>query len=83
VTRALDRPAYEELAAAWRALRPRDVRVREVACVGAPRTLLLAELGDAAAPAVSISAGVHGDEPAAWCATGCSTAASAIACGRV
>jgi hypothetical protein len=35
-----------------------------VACVGAPRTLLLAELGDPAAPLVSISAGVHGDEPA-------------------
>jgi hypothetical protein len=60
-----DRPAYDELAAAWRALRVRGVRVREVACVGAPRTLLIAELGDAAAPAVSISAGVHGDEPAA------------------
>ncbi len=58
-------PAYEELAAAWRALRPRGVRVREVACVGAPRTLLAAELGDATLPTISISAGVHGDEPAA------------------
>ena len=58
-------PAYEELAAAWRALRPLGVRVREIACVGAPRTLLIAELGDASAPAISISAGVHGDEPAA------------------
>ncbi|MDQ6827169.1 MAG: hypothetical protein M3Z14_08235, partial [Candidatus Eremiobacteraeota bacterium] len=35
-----------------------------MACVGAARTLLLAELGDARSPAVSISAGVHGDEPA-------------------
>jgi hypothetical protein len=41
------------------------VRVREIACVGAPRTLLMAELGDASAPTVSIIAGVHGDEPAA------------------
>ena len=40
------------------------MRVREIACVGAPRTLLVAELGDAHAPAISISAGVHGDEPA-------------------
>jgi hypothetical protein len=58
-------PPYDDLAAAWRALRPLGVRVREVACVGAPRTLLFAELGDAAAPTVSLSAGVHGDEPAA------------------
>jgi hypothetical protein len=56
---------YEDLAIAWRALRGRDVRVREVACVGAPRTLLLAETGRTEAPTVSISAGVHGDEPAA------------------
>jgi protein MpaA len=53
------------LVAAWRALRPLGVRVREIACVGAPRTLLVAEMGDSAAPTVSISAGVHGDEPAA------------------
>jgi len=58
-------PGYDELAAAWRALRVLGVRVREVACVGAPRTLLLAELGDTAAPTISMSAGVHGDEPAA------------------
>jgi hypothetical protein len=58
-------PPYDELAAAWRALRPLGVRVREVACVGAPRTLLFAEIGDGAAPLVSLSAGVHGDEPAA------------------
>ncbi len=55
---------YDDLAAAWRALRVRGVRVREVACVNAPRTLLFAEVGDANAPSVVISAGVHGDEPA-------------------
>jgi hypothetical protein len=43
----------------------RGVRVREVACVGAPRTLLMAEAGDATRPTVSIHAGVHGDERAA------------------
>ena len=43
----------------------RGVRVREIACVGAPRTLLAAELGETGAPTVSIVAGVHGDEPAA------------------
>jgi len=32
------RQTYDELAAAWRALRVRGVAVREVACVGAPRT---------------------------------------------
>lgn len=57
-------PEYAELAARWRELRVRGVRVREVACVGAPRTLLVADAGDAHAPSVSISAGVHGDEPA-------------------
>ena len=61
----MDAPRYEELTAAWRDLRRLGVRVREVAAVGAPRTLILAEMGDAGAPTVSISAGVHGDEPAA------------------
>ncbi len=59
-----DGGSYDELVAAWKALRALGVRVREVACVGAPRTMLLAELGDAAAPTVSIHAGVHGDERA-------------------
>jgi protein MpaA len=55
---------YEDVASAWRSLRPQTgLRLREVACVGAPRTLLLAELGDPRLPVVSISAGVHGDEP--------------------
>jgi protein MpaA len=40
------------------------LRLREIACVGAPRTLLLAELGDPRLSVVTISAGVHGDEPA-------------------
>ena len=59
-------PAYDALVAAWKDLRGRDgLRVREVACVGANRTLLAAELGPADAPVVHITAGVHGDEPAA------------------
>lgn len=58
---------YSKLVERWKRLRERGVRVREVACVGAPRTLLCAELGDHASPAVAIAAGVHGDEPAgAW-----------------
>lgn len=56
---------YADLEAAWRALRVRGARVREVACVGAPRTMLAADLGEPHLPLVSITAGVHGDEPAA------------------
>lgn len=61
-------PIYEALAAGWRDLRrTRGLRLREIACVGAPRTLLLAELGDPVRPTVVISGGMHGDEPAgAW-----------------
>jgi murein peptide amidase A len=56
---------YSELVRRWKALRStRDVRVREVACVNAPRTLLCAELGDPALPVIALAAGVHGDEPA-------------------
>lgn len=56
---------YQELTARWKALRSsHDVRVREVACVNAPRTLLCAELGDHRLPSVALMAGVHGDEPA-------------------
>ena len=59
-------PPYDDLVSAWRALGRRDgFGVREVACVGAPRTLLAAEIVRPGAPVVSISAGVHGDEPAA------------------
>jgi murein peptide amidase A len=61
----IERPTYDELAAEWRALRVRGVRVREVACVGAPRTLLFAEYGDPNGLPVQLSAGVHGDEPCA------------------
>jgi murein peptide amidase A len=56
---------YSELVTRWKALRTsHDIRVREVACVNAPRTLLCAEWGDAATPAIALAAGVHGDEPA-------------------
>ncbi len=60
-------PPYAELALAWKALRrTTDVALREVACVGADRTLLVAELvGPPGSPTVAIAAGVHGDEPAA------------------
>jgi hypothetical protein len=57
--------SYTELAAGWRALRGiAGIRLREIACAGAPRTLLLAEWGDPQRPLVALSAGVHGDEPA-------------------
>jgi hypothetical protein len=47
------------------------VRLREIACVGAPRTLLAAELGDVRRPLVVLSGGMHGDEPAgAWALLG-------------
>ncbi len=56
---------YTDLEAAWRSLRPLGARVREVACVGAPRTMLAVDVGEPHLPLVSITAGVHGDEPAA------------------
>ncbi len=58
---------YEELVRAWESLRGRHgLRLREVACGFAPRTLLVVELGTALdLPVVTIAAGVHGDEPAA------------------
>jgi murein peptide amidase A len=56
---------YRDVENAWRVLRAQTgLRLREIACVGAPRTLLLGEWGDPRLPVVSISAGVHGDEPA-------------------
>jgi hypothetical protein len=56
---------YDNLQARWKALRAaREIAVREVACIGAARTLLCADFGDAQAPAVALAAGVHGDEPA-------------------
>jgi len=62
---ATERPTYRELVDRWKALRAtHDVRMREVACVGAPRTLLCVEYGDSHLPTVLLAAGVHGDEPA-------------------
>jgi len=56
---------YRELELAWKAMRgARDMHVREVACIGAPRTLLCVEAGDHMLPAIALAAGVHGDEPA-------------------
>ncbi len=55
---------YRELEGRWKRLRGDGLRVREVACVGAPRTLLCAELGDYDQHAITIAAGAHGDEPA-------------------
>lgn len=60
---------YRALEARWKSLRKQrnDLAVRSVACVGAPRTLLLAEIGSHGQPAIALVAGVHGDEPAgAW-----------------
>jgi hypothetical protein len=57
--------SYDDLSARWKALRGTgDVRVREIACVGAARTLLCAEKGSHSAPEIALAAGVHGDEPA-------------------
>src|SRR5438128_1139792 len=59
-------PVYKELVRAWKALRGRaGLSVREVACVGANRTLLACEIAVQGAPTVALAAGVHGDEPAA------------------
>ena len=38
--------------------------MREIACVGAARTLLCAEAGTHTAPEIALASGVHGDEPA-------------------
>lgn len=60
------KPPYEELVAAWKGLRrTHGLRVREVACVGAPRTLLVVERGADLRPTIALSSGTHGDEPAA------------------
>jgi murein peptide amidase A len=56
---------YGELERRWKMLRTASgVRVRETACVGAPRTLLCVEIGDASQPVITLAAGAHGDEPA-------------------
>ena len=64
-TPTYDNRSYEDLVLAWKAIRrTHGLSVREVACVGAQRTLLVAELGSTQAPAIHVTAGVHGDEPA-------------------
>ena len=64
--RELTPTGYDDLEAAWRGLdRISGFSLREVPCDGA-EPLLLAERGnDSGKPCVSLSAGVHGDEPAA------------------
>ena len=57
--------SYDDLQARWKALRATaGIRVREIACVGAPRTLLCAETGSHTAAEIALASGVHGDEPA-------------------
>jgi protein MpaA len=61
----LEAAEYQRLFGAWKALRAtHNVQIREVACVNAPRTLLFAQTGSERAHIVSLSAGMHGDEPA-------------------
>lgn len=56
---------YDDLRERWKALRAtHEIAVREVACIGAPRTLLCADFGELQAPVIALAAGVHGDEPA-------------------
>jgi predicted deacylase len=65
VSNSSPKPPYDDLVAAWKGLRrTHDVRVREVACVGAPRTLLCVERGREGRPTIALSSGTHGDEPA-------------------
>jgi hypothetical protein len=63
---------FDDLRARWKALRStHEIAVREVACIGAPRTLLCTDFGNVHAPAIAIAAGVHGDEPAGpWAVLG-------------
>lgn len=56
---------YREFEGRVKALRAsQGARVREVACIGAPRTLLCVEIGDVSLPTIALAAGIHGDEPA-------------------
>ena len=59
-------PSYDDLVTAWRRARGDGIAsVREVACVGVPRTRLVAEIaGRRGFPTIALAAGVHGDEPA-------------------
>jgi protein MpaA len=62
----MDNGSYDDLVAAWKGLRrTHGLRIREVACVGAPRTLLLVERGSDRLPTIAFCSGTHGDERAA------------------
>lgn len=57
---------FADLRTAWLSLRAsHGILVREVACVGASRTLLCVELDPMTVSSITLVAGVHGDEPAA------------------
>jgi protein MpaA len=57
---------YADLLAAWSSLKASHaVFIREIACVGAPRTLVCIEIDPMNASTVTLVSGVHGDEPAA------------------
>jgi hypothetical protein len=56
---------YDDLVAEWKGLRAtHGITVREVACPGVARTLLCSDFGEIGRPLVTLTAGVHGDEPA-------------------
>lgn len=56
---------YQHFESRLKALRAsRGAQVREVACIGASRTLLCVEIGDVSRPTIALAAGIHGDEPA-------------------
>jgi len=56
---------YRDLSRRWEALAVRgDVCLREIGLEFTHRVLLCAEIGEASGPAVTLAAGIHGDEPA-------------------
>lgn len=55
---------YHDFERRVKANRGRGNRVREIACVGAARTLLCVERGQSELPTVMICSGMHGDESA-------------------
>ncbi len=58
--------SYADLRTAWSSLRAsHGLFMREIACVGAPRTLLCIEIHPTNVSTITLAAGVHGDEPAA------------------
>lgn len=59
-------PSYAELVRAWKALNgKRGLSVREIECANTQRTMLCAEMGPPGRPLICLTAGMHGDEPAA------------------